>query len=182
MRVFLDSDQPVSGFRDSLGPDFFSAEYIPVISWWLLSMIQHCCKFSYPNSSILKQSLEFPRTQGQRTHSITLYSLTHPPATSRWNVHWFLYHILSPGQTVLPTQGKLQNQTCIGGWPNNTVKLSQLARNHSIAWILPCSHITITKQLGESWLELAEVAKWWKTWLELGEHFSWIKFKPTWSN
>ena len=38
---------------------------------------------------------------------------------------------------------------------------------------------TITKQLGGSWLELAEVAKQWETWLELGEHLSLIKFKPT---
>ena len=44
-------------------------------------------------------------------------------------------------------------KTCIGGWPNDTAKSSQIARNRAIVWIQPRSHITITKQLGESWLE-----------------------------
>ena len=73
-------------------------------------------------------------------------------------------------------------KTCISGWPNDTAKSSQLARNHSIVWIRPRSHITITKQLGESLPELAEVDKRWKTWLELSENLSLIKFKPTRSN
>ena len=57
-------------------------------------------------------------------------------------------------------------KTCIDGWPNDTAKSSQLARNHSIVWIRPRSHLTITKQLGLSWFELTEVAKRWKTWLK----------------
>ena len=40
---------------------------------------------------------------------------------------------------------------------NDTAKASQLARNHSIGSIRHRSHITTTKQLGESWLELAGV-------------------------
>ena len=52
---------------------------IPVISPWLPTMIQQCCEFPHPNSLILKQSLEFPPAQGQRTHSIPLNSPTYPP-------------------------------------------------------------------------------------------------------
>ena len=74
-----------------------------------------------------------------------------------------------------------KNITYIGWWPKRTAKSSQLARNQSIVGIRPRSHI-ITKQLGESWLELAEVAKRWKTWLELGENLSLITFKPTRAN
>ena len=102
-------------------------------------------------------------------------------------------------------------KTCISGWPNDTAKSSQLARNQlkptqaklqyqnlhqrvakryrqvepackkpfNCLNIRPRSHITITKQLGESWLELV---KRWKTWLELGENLSFIKFKPSRSN
>ena len=36
-----------------------------------------------------------------------------------------------------------------------------------------------TKQLGESWLELSEVAKRWKTWLELGENLSFDQLQTT---
>ena len=90
-------------------------------------------------------------------------------------------------------------------WPNGTPNSSQLEpsykskrasaggqtvpprrassqENHSIVWLRPHSHLTITKQLGKSWLELAEMAKRWKTWLELGENLSLIKFTPAWSN
>ena len=49
------------------------------------------------------------------------------------------------------------------------------ARNHSIVWIRLRSH----NNSKTSWLELAEVAKRWKTWLELDENLSSIKFKPT---
>ena len=38
-------------------------------------------------------------------------------------------------------------------WPNGTPNSSQLARNHSIVWIRPLRHITITTQLGDGWLE-----------------------------
>ena len=72
--------------------------------------------------------------------------------------------------------------TCIGGWPNGTTKSSQLTKNRSIVWLQSHSHLTITKQLGKSWLELAEVAKRWKMWLVLAEDLSLIKFKPTQSN
>ena len=55
---------------------------------------------------------------------------------------------------------KITIKTCIGGWPNGTAKSSQLARNHSKCLNTTAySRITITKQLVESWLELAEVAK-----------------------
>ena len=39
--------------------------------------------------------------------------------------------------------------------------------------------IIITEQLGESWLELAEVAKRRNTWFELGENLSLNKINPT---
>ena len=80
---------------------------------------------------------------------------------------------LKPWQngTPNPTRAKLQNQNLHGWVAKRTTKSSQLARNHSIVWIRPRCHKTITKQLGESWLELAEAAKRWKTSLELGENF-----------
>ena len=56
-----------------------AAVNIPVISSWLLTMIQQCCEFPHPNSLIMKQSLEFPPAQGQKTHSIPLHSPTYPP-------------------------------------------------------------------------------------------------------
>ena len=73
----------------------------------------------------------------------------------------------TPNSSQLEPSYKIK--ICIGGWSNDTAKWSQLARNHSIVGIRPRSHTTITKQLGESWLELTEVAKRWKTWLELGK-------------
>ena len=71
------------------------------------------------------------------------------------NLHWW------PNGT--PNSSQLESsyniKTCIGGGPNDTTKSSQLARNRLIVWtIRPCSHITTTKQLGESWLEITEVA------------------------
>ena len=45
------------------GQIFTLAENIPLI-YLLLFMIQQCCKFSHPNSVILKQSLKFPHYPG----------------------------------------------------------------------------------------------------------------------
>ena len=67
------------------------------------------------------------------------------------------------GQTIPPNRASLQE----------TVQLSEYDR------VEP--HIN-TKQLDDSWLELAEVAKRWKTWLEVGENLSLIKLKPTRAN
>ena len=96
---------------------------------------------------------------------------------------WGIIHI-NPSSNGTPNSSQvIKIKTCIGGFSNDTAKSSQLARNHSIVWIRPRSNIKITKQLGESWLALAEVAKRRKTWLELGaENLSLIKFKPTRSN
>ena len=61
---------------------------------------------------------------------------------------------LKPWPNGTPNSSQLEPgykiKTCIGGWPNDAAKSSQLARNHSIVWI-PHSHITLTKQLSESW-------------------------------
>ena len=59
----------------------------------------------------------------------------------------------TPNSSQLDPSYKIK--TCIGGLPNDTAKSSQLARNHSIVW-WPRSHITITKQLGESWREVGK--------------------------
>ena len=47
--------------------------------------------------------------------------------------------------------------------------------NQSIVSPRPCSHLTVTKQLGESWPRC--LAKRWKSWLELGENLSLIKIQ-----
>ena len=74
---------------------------------------------------------------------------------------------LKPRPNGTPNSSQLEPsykiKTYIDAWPNDTAKSSQLARNHSIVWLRPCSHITIAKQLGESWLSL-------------------MKFKPTRAN
>ena len=65
----------------------------------------------------------------------------------------------TPNSSQLGPSYKIE--TCIGGWPNGPAKSSQIAtrtrklENHSIVWLRRRSHLTITKQLGESWLELA---------------------------
>ena len=81
-----------------------------------------------------------------------------------------------------PTRAKLQNR-------NLHRRVAKRYRHVEPACKKPfnCRNTTalshnITKQLGESWLELAEVSKRWKTWLELGENLSLIKFKPNRSN
>ena len=70
-----------------------------------------------------------------------------------------------------PTRAKVQNQNCIAGWPNDTTKSSQLARNHSVVWIRPRSHITIKKKLarvGSNWLRWPNdencASSWAKIW------------------
>ena len=89
----------------------------------------------------------------------------------------------SPGQTVLPTRptpAEYKIKTCIGGWPNDTAKSSQLARNHQenmLSWndlvvqMRSRSHNN-NKQLGGSWLT-------WPNGGKLGS--SWAKIWP-WSN
>ena len=57
----------------------FFAKNLPMISLWLPSMIEICCKFPHPSLLILKQSLEFTPTQGHITHSIPLHIPLHVP-------------------------------------------------------------------------------------------------------
>ena len=48
-------------------------------------------------------------------------------------------------------------ETFIGGWTNGTAKSSHsLQENRSIVRLRPRNHLTITKQLGSSWFELAK--------------------------
>ena len=76
--------------------------------------------------------------------------------------YWALGHVIKSklasagGQTVPPSRASSQE-------------------NHSIVW-RPRSHLTITKQLGESWLELG---KRWKACSSWAKILSLIKFKPT---
>ena len=58
-------------------------------------------------------------------------------------------------------------KTCIGGWPNGTAKSSHLARNHSTVVIRPRSRVTITKQLGESWLRWPNGGKRGSSWAKI---------------
>ena len=78
--------------------------------------------------------------------------------------------VLNPGQMVLPTQANSSQATKskLGGWPNGTAKSSQLARNHSIVWLRPRSHLTITKKNlvrvgwgGETGENLARIGRAW---------------------
>ena len=71
---------------------------------------------------------------------------------------------------------------CLGGWPNGSPSWASSQENHLIVWLRPRSHLAITKQLGSGWLELAEVAKRWKSLLDFGDNSSLIKFKPTPAN
>ena len=70
-------------------------------------------------------------------------------------------------------------KTCFGGWPRYRQVEPACKKPFNCLNTTTYSHIKITEQLGESWLELAEVAKRWKTWLELGANLSLVKFKPT---
>ena len=86
-------------------------------------------------------------------------------------------HVLSPGQTVLPTQANSSQVTKSKLASAGAAKSSQLARKS-----FNC--LTTTAQSPKNnkttWRELAEVAKRWKIWLELCENYlSLIKFKPT---
>ena len=102
-----------------------------------------------------------------RLHAVPFFSLkpwpNGTPNSSQLEPSYKIKLASAGGQTVLPSRASSQE-------------------NHSIFLLKPRSHITITKQLGDSWIELTEVAKRWKTWLELGENLSLIKFKPTRSN
>ena len=75
-------------------------------------------------------------------------------------------------------------KTCIGGWSNDTAKSSQFTETNCLnttAW----SHNN-KKELGGSWLELAEVAKRWKLKFELDQiqaNSSQLMIKPSgWPN
>ena len=57
----------------------FSAENISAISLWLPSMIQQSCEFLHPINLFSNNLLNFPPTQGRKTHSIPRYSQTYPP-------------------------------------------------------------------------------------------------------
>ena len=94
--------------------------------------------------------------------------------------------VLIPSQTVFPTHSSqlepsYKIKTCTDRWVAKLYCQVQPARKKTIQfiWLRSRSHLTITKQLGKSWLELAEVAKRCKSWLELGENLSLITFKPT---
>ena len=95
----------------------------------------------------------------------------------------------SPGQTILPTDANssqvINSKLASAGGQAIPPSRASLQENHLIVSLRPRSHITITKQLGLSWLELVDVAKRWKTWLELGENLSLIKssqLDPTQAN
>ena len=69
--------------------------------------------------------------------------------------------------TILPIQAQLDSsyeiKTCIDWWPNGTAKSSQLARKpFNCLTTTAQSPNNITKRLGNSWHELAEVTKRWK--------------------
>ena len=162
----------------------------------------NCPAAKYEQNSLMRSAMRALKARAKQANSDDKLSKTSlqdsercqtalcPIQCRHLNVSYYLHsHTLSPGQTVLPTQANLSQVTEIKilhrrPWLNDTAKSSQLARNRSVVLIRPRSHITITKQLFESWLELAEgsVAKRWKTWLKLGEHLNLIKFKPTRSN
>ena len=72
-------------------------------------------------------------------------------------------------------------KTCIGGWPNDTAKSSQLARNHSIVWIRPHGHTTMTKQLGESWLRWPNGGKLGSSWAKIWDWSNSNQLDRTWA-
>ena len=86
-----------------------------------------------------------------------------------------------PGQTVLPTQANSSQVTKskLASAGGQTIPPSRASLQETIQ-LSECD--TITKQLGSSWLEFADVDNRWKTWLELGETLSLIKFKLTRAN
>ena len=80
-----------------------------------------------------------------------------------WSRSSYDHSNVKPWKNGTPNSSQLEPsyeiKTCIGGWPN-AVPPSRASsqENHSIVRLRPLSHLTITKQLGESWLELA--ARW----------------------
>ena len=104
------------------------------------------------------------------SHLLSCYGLDpHRVAPSpAWNT---IRQALSPGQRVLPTQAKSSQVTKskLASAGGQTVLGSRVRSQEKKLSDWLHSHPAITKQIGENWLKLAEVAKRWKTWLELGK-------------
>ena len=73
-----------------------------------------------------------------------------------WTIKMPTPSLLSPGQTVLPTQGN-SSQVTIGGWPNGASNSIQLARK-------PFSCLTTTAQSPGNTNNLARVGESWPRW------------------
>ena len=152
------------------------------------TLTKHCCAPREDKKCSLKFSETFfvsAANVARVAERVNIWETWSRQQCCRHNVSSFCWP-LRPWPNGTPNSSQVEPsykiRTCIRGLPNGTARSSQLARYRAIVWIRPRSHITITKQLGESWLELAEVAKRWNTWLELGENLNLIKFKPTRSN
>ena len=102
------------------------------------------------------------------------------------------FESLQPWPNGMPNSSQLEPsykiKTCIGGWPNDTNKSSQLARNHSIVWIRARSHITIKinnlARVGLSWLRWPNGGKRGSSWVKIWawSNSSHLDFLITWSN